>query len=93
MGDHRASIKIEAEFHGVTRKMDAWINYSGWAESAEVEGVDDRIVKFFQGLWREGMAVYDQQMADFYTKQYGEEIERAERLEFAKLKAKYDPEE
>lgn len=67
MGDHRASIKIEAEFHGVKKDCDMWINYSG--HSSEVEGVDSRIIEFFQELYYDGMYVYNEDMREFKKQQ------------------------
>lgn len=89
MGDHRASIKIEAAFHGVKRSVDMWINYS--PDTSDYDGVDYRVVDFFRELYAAGMAVYNEEIAEFYEREAALEIERAERAELAKLKAKYDP--
>lgn len=43
MGDHRANIKIEMEFHGVTDKADMWINYC----DSDGRGVDSRVTEVF----------------------------------------------
>lgn len=56
MGDHRASIKINAELHGVKKSCDMWINYT----PGVCDGVDDRIVEFFRVLYKRGMAKYEE---------------------------------
>ena len=57
MGDHRASVKITIEFHGIKRTSDMWINYDGW--NGTYEGVDDRIIEFCREVWEEGMQMYN----------------------------------
>lgn len=59
MGDHRASIKIEMEFHGIKDKCDMWLNYY----PQECCRMDKRVVDFFNSVYERGRAVYDQQMA------------------------------
>lgn len=57
MGDHRALVKIEMEFHGVKDKTEMWINYF----PNECDGVDDRILDFCRSVYEEGMARYREQ--------------------------------
>lgn len=84
MGDHRAIVKIEMEFHGIKDKCDMWINY--WPSN--VEGVDDRIIEFCRRIYEKGMAKYENEMAERLEKEYEQEIRQAEEKEFARLKAK-----
>ena len=80
MGDHRASVKITFEAHGITRKFDAWINWF-----PDSNGVDQRVVDFFRETWEECMAVYDEQVEEYHAK----ERERAEQAEYRRLQAKF----
>ncbi|MGO9530803.1 MAG: hypothetical protein ACLP3B_06450 [Syntrophobacteraceae bacterium] len=88
MGDHRADVKIEMEFHGVKDKCDMWINYMGDSSFAECEGVDDRIVKFIRNIYEKGMTKYRQQMEEYYEKEHAEDIRKGEEREFERLKKK-----
>jgi len=54
MGNHRASIKIEMEFHGVKDKCEMWINYS----ATEFDCMDYRVVNFFKRIYEKGMDAY-----------------------------------
>lgn len=82
MGDHRMSIKIQAEFHGKKKSTDMWINW--WPESES--GIDQRIVDFFKELEAEGMAVFDKTM----EKVRKQAIEDEEKKELIRLKEKYE---
>jgi hypothetical protein len=84
MGDHRASIKIEMEFHGVKDSADMWINY--WPDG-EYQDVDDRVIKFIRSIYERGMANYEKARAAHAEK----DQEAAERQQLARLKAKYEP--
>lgn len=86
MGDHRASIKIEMEFHGVKDKTDMWVNYS----PSDCFSMDQRVIEFFQSVYERGMAIYNRDMEDYYAKENKESIERAEREELERLKTKYE---
>lgn len=77
MGDHRASIKIQAEFHGVKRECDMWINW--------VQVMPSAVEDFFRELYNEGHIEYDLKMADYYAKQR----EEAEKKEYERLKEKF----
>ena len=90
MGDHRCSIKIEMEFHGVKDHCDMWINYGG--ETGEVEGVDDRVIKFIRSVYNRGMEKYNDEMDDYYEEQHKEETEKKEKAELERLKKKYESE-
>lgn len=82
MGDHRMSIKIEAEFHGKKKSTDMWINYFPESDS----GIDQRIVDFFKELEVEGMKVFEKTM----EKVKKEELEQQEKEELRRLKEKYE---
>ena len=83
MGDHRASIKIEMEFHGIKDKCDMWINYY----PHECCGMDKRVIEFFESVYERGMHVYDGLIADAEKDQR----EKSEREELARLEQKYRP--
>ena len=85
MGDHRANIKIEMEFHGIKDSCDMWINYF----PGEYDGVDDRIIEFIQDIYKKGMAKYDKEIAKYWAEQNKAEIEKEERKVLKRLKKKY----
>ena len=86
MGDHRASIKIEMEFHGKVSKTDMYINYCPMDDS----GVDSRIIDFFEQAYREGMVRYHDAMyeADRERREWAER--EADLKKLAELKEKYE---
>jgi len=86
MGDHRANIKIEMEFHGVKDSCDMWVNYS----PEGCCGMDQRVIDFFERVYKKGMAKYDRQMAEYEAERNKEAIEHAEKAELERLKAKYE---
>jgi len=83
MGDHRASIKIEFEFHGLKFKREFWINFSPSSEC----GCDPRICEFFKECAEKGYAEFDEELRDYERTQR----ETEERQQLAALKAKYEP--
>lgn len=85
MGSHRASIKIEMEFHGVKDKADMWINY--WP--ADCCGMDKRVIEFFTKVYNEGMEKWNEENEKHDKKYKAEQLELAERKELARLKDKY----
>jgi hypothetical protein len=88
MGDHRASIKIEMEFHGIKDKADMWIN---WGDStSEAPGVDQRIIDWFRSMHERGMEKYSEMMYES-QKEDREKAERERELaELERLKKKYE---
>lgn len=88
MGDHRADIKIEMSFHGITKKCDMWINYS---PNGEYYGVDDRIIEFIQEVYYLGMDKYNEQMVKLRFEENKKEIEDKEKAELERLTKKYNP--
>ncbi len=81
MGDHRMSIKIEAEFHGIKEKADMWINYF----PHDCCDMDKRVIEFFQDLHERGMEKYNRRL----TKYWKEEEKRKEIEELKRLQKKY----
>jgi len=88
MGDHRASIKIKMEFHGIKDSVELDINYFPGSS----DGVDERVIEFFRSVYDRGIAKYDNMIADMYEKQAQDQIEEAERKQLAQLKKKYGEE-
>ena len=81
MGDHRANIKIEMEFHGEKKTAEMWINYF----PEECCGMDKRVVEFFQEVYEKGMKKFDH----ILEKQREKEIENEEKMELERLQKKY----
>lgn len=79
MGDHRASIKIDIEFHGVKAHQEFWINW--------VQPMPSTVEEFFEDVYTKGLAVYHDKMDDYFQEQ--EEIKERELLKT--LKDKYEP--
>lgn len=91
MGDHRASIKIEMDFHDKIEKADMWINYSPGPE-----GVDERVMNFFRKAYRDGMNRWEEKEFEYQVKKYAERIKEEESItrnelaELNRLKEKYE---
>ena len=81
MGDHRANIKIEVEFHGVKDSTDMWINW--------VEPMPSSVSDFLEKVYEEGMAKWDEKMKDYRAEQRKQE----ELKELKRLKEKYPSQE
>ncbi len=88
MGDHRATIKIEMEFHGVKDSCDMWINWS--PRDWECEGVDYRVIEFIQKIYNKGIEKYNAQQEEYWAQQRRKDVEVAERKELKRLKQKYE---
>lgn len=86
MGDHRASIKIEMEFHGVKDSLDAWINYV----PLSCCDMDERVVEFFRRVYYAGMEKFEAERAAAELEKNKDEIEKSEREEYERLKTKYE---
>ena len=85
MGDHRFTITIKMEFHGVKEEMvDAWLNWDGGRD-----GIDSRIVRLIEDCRDRGFAKFDDDMAKYWAEQNQAKIEETERAELARLQAKY----
>lgn len=87
MGDHRASIKIEMEFHGIKETADMWINYY----PHDCCGMDERIISFFKDVYVRGILAYDEMIYESTLKNREIEIKDSELKELARLKAKWEP--
>lgn len=84
MSDHRASIKIEMDFHGVKDECDMYINYI-----PEADGVDQRIADFLLDVYWRGMDKYNDQREKEYQRRNKKKIEEKEKAELERLKKKY----
>jgi len=87
MGDHRAYIKIEMEFHGIKDQTDMDINYI----NSDGNGMDSRVADWFESVYERGMSKYREQVEEYFAKEHQKEIEDGERHELERLKAKYEP--
>jgi len=87
MGDHRASVKIEFEFHGVRDSCDMWINWS--PDTSDCRDVDQRVIDFFRRVYEKGMDVYYEEMAQIAQRDHQKRIEKIERRQLAELQEKY----
>lgn len=87
MGDHRASIKIEMEFHGIKDKADMWINYDPYYCSTC--NVDRRIVEFIQSVYNRGIEKYEEAQRKYNEEQNKKRIEAEERSTLERLEKKY----
>lgn len=85
MGDHRASIKIEFEMHGVKDKVDMWIN---WSPDDEY-GCDRRIPEWCADVAARARAKWEADQLTHDSRARDLELERAERLEYERLKQKF----
>ena len=87
MGDHRASIQIDFEMHGVKKQMDFWINWY----SADGE-IDKRILDFFEEAVEEAMQAYDKDQMEYRLEQQQleQQKENIEKSEYERLKKIYD---
>lgn len=74
-----ATIKIEVYLHGKVYSRAWWTNY--WPSNS---GIDRRIVEWVSECWDDAKARYDAEA------RRREELERDERQELARLKAKYE---
>ncbi len=86
MGDHRANIKIEMEFHGVKDDCDMWVNYF----PRDCCNMDQRVIDFFNNVHEKGMRKYEVIMEKSYARQNKDKIEKQEKAELKRLKEKYD---
>lgn len=87
MGDHRCTIKIYFEFHGIEDKINMDINY----DPSGCCNMDSRVIEFFENVYRKGIRKYHDEMAKLEASQNIARIEREEKEELKRLKEKYDP--
>ena len=85
MGDHRASIKIEMEFHGIEDECEMYISYFPGEY-----GIDVRIVEFIENVYERGMLKYNKEAEEYWWKENKEKIEEKEKVELKRLKEKYE---
>lgn len=91
MGDHRMSIKIQAEFHGIKRECDMYINWYP-TEYHEINSgtLDNRVIEFFTELVREGLEVYNDRVYEYKKKLKAKLQEENDKKEYERLKIKYE---
>ena len=80
MGDHRATIRIQFDFHGNKFDKEWWINWS-----PNCEGVDQRIADWIRQCAEEGYAKYHSQVSESLA----EMAAQREREDYERLKKKY----
>lgn len=88
MSDHRCHLKIEFSIYGMKFEWDTSINYA----PNEGDGIDDRIVDWFNECYAEARAAWDHESMLEDERRAAEKLERDERQQLARLKAKYEPE-
>jgi len=78
VGDHRATIKIEFNMHGVTSKTDLWIN---WWPGCAADGFPTALRDFFDEAEAKSMAAFheDQNTADMERIKKRESLMKAAR--------------
>lgn len=86
MGDHRFSFKATFEMHGIKDSCDMWGNWS-----PRDEGVDHRIIEWISGLADKAMAKWHEEVEQDRLEATKEAREKAERAEYDRLKAKFEP--
>lgn len=87
MGNHRFTITIKMTFHDEKGEIkDGWFNWDGGRD-----GIDSRIIKLIENVRDRGFAKYDRDMETYWAEQNKGEKEKAERAEYERLKAKFDP--
>lgn len=84
MGDHRASIQITFEMHGIKKECDMWIN---WWDNGN--GIDDRIIEFFSDASSEAMLKWNKIIYDSQKIEREKQVEENDFCEFQRLKKKY----
>ena len=86
MGDHRASIKLEFAMHGVEAKQNMFINWS-----PDDNGCDRRITEWFEAQVEKAMDKWSEEQWQADKENRSRQVEEADRKEFARLKAKFEP--
>ena len=86
MGDHRAYIKIEMEFHGIKNKTEMDINYFPGMHG----NIDDRITEFIEDIYERGIEKYEEKERKWEEDRNKDRIEKEEKKELKRLKKKYE---
>jgi len=84
MGDHRASIKIQFEAHGVKKETDMWINYY-----PDETGVDRTVIEWFKEVWEECLAKYHTLIDEGIAERAAKEKEER-RKQYEELRAEFE---
>lgn len=66
--------------------QDMYINY-GPTDCCEM---DRRVIEVFKNVYEKGMREYDLMMVKIYQEEHKQEVENGEKVELARLKAKYE---
>lgn len=69
MGDHRASIKITFEMHGVKRECDMWVNY---IPESDARGVGESVFMFFEKAYADAMQAWYEEIDDYEDRKKAE---------------------
>ncbi len=84
MGDHRVSIKINFEMHGLKRKHECWLNWS--------DGIPEDFSRMIESWKDEAMERFLQEDMDYQEElrqQKLRQVEKEERATLKRLKEKY----
>jgi len=85
MGDHRANIKLEMDFHDKKYKTEMNINYCD-----DFNGVDQRVITFFEESYADGIRRYNAAIDKYSQEKRLKNQETEEKELLAKLKSKYE---
>lgn len=89
MGDHRAHVMIEFDFHGKVYKCDMDIN---WCPDSGTSGtIDRRVEEFFLNAAEDGYARYLAKIEKDGQRNREREQEESDRREYGRLKQKFEP--
>lgn len=87
MGDHRFSITVKMTFHGAEGEIkDGWFNWDGGRD-----GIDSRIIRLLEDVRDQGFSNYDRDTEKYLAEQRKGATSEAERAEYERLKAKFEP--
>ena len=84
MGDHRASVKLSFDMHGVKKETEMWINYY-----PNECGIDSRIIEFFEECHMEAMEKWHEMSRKAEEKENKLADEQRDLREFRRLSKKY----
>lgn len=83
MGDHRARCDIVFEIH--EKKYELHLDFVNWF-CPNSDGLDTRVARFFEESWSDAMDRFAVKTAKWRA----QDQEQSERMELARLKAKYE---
>lgn len=85
MGDHRASIQIKFEMHGIEKEIDMWIN---WYDNGY--GIDDRIIDFFQEASNEAINKHEQEVWEYNKAEREKKSLEEDKIKYEELKKRFE---